>query len=252
MNVQKEQIGGATLYLGDCEEVLPMIGRVDWAVTSPPYNLNKSYSGGDATEQTRRMTEKYSQWYFDDMPEDEYQLWQKRVISQMLEIVEHSIFYNHRIRYAWHSRNKAAPKCKVNHPMHWLSDFPIWCEIVWDRCGTSTPTGRFGQGHELIYQIGKPKADKIRKSYGYTDVWRIPPAESEGHVCAFPVQLAERCLVVGNEGDTVLDPFMGSGTVGLACANLGMNFVGIEIEPSYFDLACERINQTHAQGRLFT
>ncbi len=51
---------------------------------------------------------------------------------------------------------------KVYHPLDWLRDFPIWCEIVWDRGGTSLPTGRFGQGHELIYQIGKPKnAEKI-------------------------------------------------------------------------------------------
>ena len=51
--------------------------------------------------------------------------------------------------------------------------------------------------------------------------------------------------------DTVLDPFMGSGTTGVACTNLGRAFVGIEIEPRFFDIACERITAAHAQHRMF-
>lgn len=249
--MEVETIGDATLYLGDCMEILPAIARVDWAVTSPPYNLNKAHAGGDATAQSARMCEKYDQWYPDDMPEADYQNWQKQVIRLMRDKVQHSIFYNHRIRYAWHGRNKDAPDCKIFHPLHWLSEFPIWCEIVWDRASASTPTGRFGQGHELIYQIGKPGQDKIRKSYGMTDVWRIRPAASDGHVCAFPVELVERCLVVSDVGDSVIDPFMGSGTTGVACAKLGRRFIGIEIERKYFDIACERIEAAQAQGRLF-
>ena len=244
-----EHIGDATLYLGDCLDILPGLDRVDWCITSPPYNLNKTHSGGDHTEQSKRMTEKYLKWYFDDMPEPEYQQWQKEVIKCLMSVVEGSIFYNHRIRYAWHNRNKNTPPCKIYHPMQWLSDFPVWCEIIWDRCGASTPTGRFGQGHELIYQIGKPH--KLQKSYGLTDVWRIPPAKSEGHVCAFPIELVSKCLTVTDQGDSVIDPFMGSGTTGVACMNLGRKFIGIEIEEKYFDIACERIDQAQRQGRLF-
>jgi len=54
-----------------------------------------------------------------------------------------------------------------------------------------------------------------------------------------------------NEGQTVLDPFAGSGTTGVACMNLGRKFIGIEIERRYFDIACERIAAAQAQGRLF-
>jgi len=50
---------------------------------------------------------------------------------------------------------------------------------------------------------------------------------------------------------TILDPFMGSGTTGVACANLGRKFIGIELEQKYFDIACERIEAAQAQGRLF-
>jgi DNA modification methylase len=52
-------------------------------------------------------------------------------------------------------------------------------------------------------------------------------------------------------GQTILDPYMGSGTTGVACANLGRKFIGIEIEEKYFDIACERITAAYAQGTLF-
>ena len=62
--------------------------------------------------------------------------------------------------------------------------------------------------------------------------------------------LGQLCEVIPDAG-TILDPFMGSGTTGVACANLGRKFIGIEIEPKYFDIACERIEAAYAQGRLF-
>lgn len=65
-----------------------------------------------------------------------------------------------------------------------------------------------------------------------------------------------RWLFAGNlwaaeMGQTILDPFLGSGTTGVACANLGRKFIGIEIEPKYFDIACRRIEQAYKQPRLF-
>jgi len=59
-----------------------------------------------------------------------------------------------------------------------------------------------------------------------------------------------RYLIARTEGP-VIDPFMGSGTTGVACANLGRSFIGIEIERKYFDIACERIDQAQRQGRMF-
>jgi len=248
--VDRVEIGDAVLYHGDCLEILPTLGEADWCVTSPPYNLNKAHHGSGTTA-SDAMAEKYSRWYADDMPEAEYQEWQKSVVRLLVSRVQNSIFYNHRVRYAWHGRNENAPASRIIHPLYWLSEFPIWCEIVWDRCGTSTPTFRYGQSHELIYQIGRPGLARRPKSLGMTDVWRIPPASGTGHVCAFPVELVNRCLVASEPGDSVIDPFMGSGTTGVACANLGRKFIGIEIERKYFDIACERIEAAYAQGRLF-
>lgn len=65
--------------------------------------------------------------YNDDKPEYLYQSKQKLLVSKLLQKCKGSIFYNHRIRYAWHSRNKFKTPTNIYHPMHWLNDFPIWC-----------------------------------------------------------------------------------------------------------------------------
>jgi len=72
------------------------------------------------------------------------------------------------------------------------------------------------------------------------------------HPTQKPIALMEWCLGFDDAAQTVLDPFMGSGTTGAACVNLGRKFIGIEREPKYFDIACRRIEQAHKQPRLFT
>ena len=163
----KVEIGSATLYLGDCMEY--GFPSCHIAVTSPPYNLNKRASGGGTS------TRSYEDWYFDDLPEREYQGWQRMVLSRLLDACEGSIFYNHRIRYAWHSRNKFRTTRSLYHPMQWIADFPIWCEIVWNRRGTTGHrNGRCAIADERIFQIGKPH---IFNDMGYTTVWDISPRE---------------------------------------------------------------------------
>ena len=72
------------------------------------------------------------------------------------------------------------------------------------------------------------------------------------HPTQKPVELFRYLIkTYSNFGDLIIDPFMGSGTTGVACVNLGRKFIGIEIEPKYFDIACERISAAQAQGRLF-
>ena len=246
-----EIIGNATLYLGDNLEILPSLqdDSLNWCVTSPPYNLHKEHhtSPNAATATNAAMSAKYADWYEDDLEESEYQAGQKWIVGELLRICTDSVFYNHRIRYAWHSRNKAPPPCRVYHPIHWLSEFPIWCEIIWDRCGGSTPTGRYQQGHELIYQLGRPRRGK--KSMGMLDVWRIPADSGNGHPCTFPPRLVENCLFPhAIPGEAVIDPYMGSGTVGVTAAMLQMEFIGIERDKKHFDTACRRIEAAQRQS----
>jgi site-specific DNA-methyltransferase (adenine-specific) len=84
------------------------------------------------------------------------------------------------------------------------------------------------------------------------DNYRAGNGDKNGH----PTQMNHRLVIEPircstDIGDTVLDPFMGSGTTGVACAQIGRKFIGIEIEPKYFDIACRRIEQAYAQGKLF-
>ena len=74
----------------------------------------------------------------------------------------------------------------------------------------------------------------------------------KNHPTQKPVELMEWCISRAGNPQTILDPFMGSGTTGVACMNLGRRFIGIEIERKYFDIACERIARAQAQGRMFS
>jgi hypothetical protein len=84
------------------------------------------------------------------------------------------------------------------------------------------------------------------KNMHRTHLWQ----ESPEHPTQKPTELMEWCLSFVPDAKTILDPFMGSGTTGVACANLGRSFIGIEREPKYFDIACRRIEQAQAQGQL--
>ena len=83
-------------------------------------------------------------------------------------------------------------------------------------------------------------------------IFRMHPSSfSKEHPTQKPVELMEWCISQAKNQSTVADPFMGSGTTGVACANMGKTFYGIEREPKYFDIACKRIEQAYAQQRLF-
>lgn len=90
-----------------------------------------------------------------------------------------------------------------------------------------------------------------QSSVGDGTVWRIAREQNKEHPVEFPVELPLRCIqATTNQYDIALDPFMGSGTTGVACVKLGRKFIGIEIEPKYFDIACKRIEQATREPRL--
>jgi DNA modification methylase len=127
--------------------------------------------------------------------------------------------------------------------------------LVWDKTARGPGLGwRFRRDYEhimvahrtgglLAWRDGAPPLSNIQRD--------VPPYERL-HPNEKPVSLVARMINACTcQGGTVLDPFMGSGTTGVACAQLGRRFIGIEIEERYFQIACRRIEDAQRQGRLF-
>lgn len=240
----KREFKHGVVYLGDAQKILEKLDRssAEICVTSPPYNLCKRYSNYTQTKTGKSMTEKYEEWYPDEEAEWTYQGEQQSIIHKLLRVCRSSIFYNHRIRYAWHGRNEYRTKSNLHHPMHWLWRFPVWEEIIWDRCGIGNPSRRYYSQNERVYQIERPK--KWNNIDGLTNIWKFPPSKNIGHVCTFPEKLVENCIIPTTDvGDTVVDPYLGSGTTAIVAIKLGRKFIGIEIDPTYFASSCRNIQK---------
>ena len=88
----------------------------------------------------------------------------------------------------------------------------------------------------------KARVVEVAKEGRRFNVWKITQSKKQEHPAAFPEQLAlDHVASWSNQGDTVLDCFMGSGTTGVACKNLGRNFIGIELDETYYQIATKRI-----------
>lgn len=249
--MRKEVIGNATLYLGDCLDVLasmPECFRVDITVTSPPYNqIDPSLMKSSGMTKDRGAglgwIEKFKEHGYADMrPEVEYQGWVRSVVAACMAKSLGLVWVNHKTRY----RDKEAI-----HPVRFL-DFPIYSEIIWDRGGSLTLNAKkFAPSHEFFFGFGQPHYwdDRLNTEMS---VWRISKTGVDGHVCAYPIPLISPLIQASCPAEgTVLDPFMGSGSTGVAAHQLGRKFIGIEIEPKYFDIACQRIENAQRQERLF-
>ena len=217
-----ERIGDATLYLGDCLEILPTLDKVDAVVTDPPYGINNgSIDKRKAPFHTRSNLAKASDDYFvtgDEKPFGPLPFLQYETVV------------------LW----------GANHYAHLLPPGRQW--LVWDkRCGATSDN----QADCEIAWTNKWEPARV-----FSHKWRGMIKDSERnekrvHPTQKPVVLMDWCIKKAKADGLILDPFMGSGTTGVACANLGRKFIGIEIEEKYFDIACERITAAQAQGRLF-
>ena len=211
--MEKVQIGDATLYLGDCLEILPTLPKVDAVVTDPPYGI------GVSTRVNYPEAQQWDSCRIDPAP--------------FLELAEKCLFWGGQyIADLLPASQGWAVWCK--RPVSSDTDFSndkrsyATAELAWTNWGKA----RF-KSH--VWDGGKRAGKAENRSFCH-------PSQK-------PIEVMEWCLPEAAE--TILDPFMGSGTTGVACANLGRKFIGIEIERKYFDIACERIEAAYAQGRLF-
>jgi site-specific DNA-methyltransferase (adenine-specific) len=219
-----EIIGDATLYLGDCREVLPTLPRVDAVVTDPPYGIDGG-RGGDSREFQKGA---YAAAWSDT--EDYIKDVCAPIVADALAKAE---------------RGAITPGIRCLHFYKRPDD--IGC--FWTPASLTHGPWGFTNFQPILY-YGRD----FRAGLGSLPTGRAltEAAEKNGHPCPKPL-LAWTWLLnkVSQDGETILDPFMGSGTTGVACIKLGRKFIGIEIEPKYFDIACRRIEAAWAQPRLF-
>jgi len=231
-------IGNATLYLGDCLEILPMLEGVDAVVTDPPYSSGgyqesgkaKGSIGSDASEKWGGARPTIAA---DNLSTRGY-LRLIKAICRGTRAREMYVFCDWRM---W------------TYTCDALEDgfFRPRSMIVWNKGRPGMGVGWRAQ-HELIC-YGLRGAAKTGTA-GKGNVISLSRSGNQDHPTQKPVALIEEILK-GTDAGFIVDPFMGSGTTGVACMNLGRSFVGIEIERKYFDIACERIAAAQAQGRLF-
>jgi len=226
------------LYHGDCLEIMPQLEPVDLVITSPPYNLRNMKKGGFYGGKERTL--EYLS-HDDNMRPEEYVEWQHKLLKQCMVLLSDkgAIFYNHKPRISggvYDDRKNLIP-------------FPIRQEIIWDRCGMVNFEGSFyAPNTEKIYIIVKNKWRPNKKYLKFGEVWRFPPETNTEHPAPFPKQLAHRVLLSAcNDGDVVLDPFFGSGTIAIEAEKLNRRWIGIEIEEKYCEIAAKRIMHENQQ-----
>ena len=198
------RIGDATLYLGDCMDILPTLPKVDAVITDPPYGIGITKSNRLAV--SRGM----GGGTWDDAPPD------AATISAVVAAGEQAIL--------WGGNYFGLP--------------PARCFLIWDKQNE----GRDFADVELAWT----NLDAVAR------IFRMRPMNMDGgklHPTQKPEALMRWCI--DKTTGLVLDPYMGSGSTGVACMHLGRPFIGIEREPKYFDIACRRIEQAYKQRPLF-
>lgn len=225
-----EQIGRATLYLGDCREILPTLPKVDAVVTDPPYGINDAPIQGQGRTGKRKGGKNV--WHAESAWDASIDPAWPAMCCTLAPVI------------AWfgHWRKRLEVEAAMT--------FPIRAEIVWAKDCHVGPPCPVAMRDERIWLFSK---DGIKPARFETSVWDVPiiPTWSfKHHKNEKPVPLMGRLLSFLDPG-IACDPFMGSGTTGVAAVQMGKTFIGIEQDPIHFDVACKRIEQAQRQGDLF-
>jgi DNA modification methylase len=239
--IEARTIGRSTLYLGDCREVLQMLVPADLVFTSPPYNCGKDYGSSS-----------------DDLPLADFKQFLRDTVfaaKARATVVNVGQYIGSR-----------ETRVLFRDVLLECASAPFFDEVIWDKgpangaaWGNHPNSPRIRAQHESLYCFGDAKmpngnglswADWSRLT---TSIWRVPAqVDLQTHPAMMPVALAERAIQLwADECGTILDPFMGSGTTGIAAHNQRRDFIGIEQDPAHFETACNRIEQAQRQGNLF-
>ena len=230
-----EVIEDCTLYLGDMREIVPTLSSVNSTVTDLPYAL---VSGGNTTGE---MGGKFDKSHYDNSGKIiECDITFGEIMPLIVDVMPHGHAYfmvnNRYVREAITTAEGAG--------------FHFHNLLVWDK-GTGTPNRWYMKNCEFTVFVSTGKAFYINDC-GSRQLIKCPNILNAFHDTEKPVALMEHYVRNSSKcGDIVLDPFMGVGSTGIACANTGRKFIGCEIELKWFDEACRRIEQAYAAPSLF-
>lgn len=199
--IREVVIGDCRLILGDCLEVMPLLGKFDAVVTDPPYGL-----GG---HNMRRAASMMNVTKWDMNPANLSWLDTENIPS-----------------IVWGGNYFSLP--------------PYRAALAWDK----NNAGRDFADFELAWTNLDMVARRFVMRPQNMDGGKVHPTQK-------PIDLMKWCLGFLPNSQTILDPFMGSGTTGVACVNLGRKFIGIELDPDYFEIACDRIRKAYEQPDMF-
>ena len=229
-----------TLKQGDCLELMKGLDdeSVDLVVTSPPYfNSGHKYQRGTGFH------------YTSDIGEPLYLIYDCLDLLKPKLNDDGIICLNLGFSYA--ETGVMRPFDIVNRVRQKIGYF-VNDVIIWHKPNPVPLKNRLTNAFEYIFVMSKNPVGKYYVKEYIHNVWEMPIATSGvEHSARFPDELPLRCInIFSKESDTILDPFMGSGTTGVACVQLNRNFIGYEISPDYFKIAEKRISEAQAQKKL--
>jgi len=219
--VKVEKIGRATLYLGDCRDVLPTLGKVDAVVTDPPYGIGVDVAmakqSGTKYGNAAAAKRQYDATGWDCAPPSH------ETIAAVVAAGRWSIIFG--------GNYFGLPASR--------------CWLVWDK---ENGSNAFADAELAWTNLDKP----VRvKRHMWNGMIRKGHEERSEHPTQKPLGVMQWAIDQIPDAATILDPFMGSGTTGVAAVQMGRDFIGIEREPKYFDIACRRIEDAQRQGDMF-
>lgn len=217
--MHKETIGNATLYLGDCREIIPQIKSVDFLLTDPPYGIGED---GKRSDRNRKGDDR---WKAPSNKEYGLNEWDASTVDGWLPLA-----------------------CGISHQQAiWGGNYyplpPSKGWLIWDK----ETDGKIGSDCEMAWTNWMTSTKRLRWLW---DGFRQKQFEERFHPTQKPVGVMQWCILQAGSPATIFDPFAGSGTTGVAAMNMGLKFIGCEIDRKHFETACIRIEQSQQQMQL--
>ncbi|HOX59655.1 MAG TPA: DNA methyltransferase [Verrucomicrobiota bacterium] len=212
-------IGNATLYCGDCLEILPTLTGIDAVITDPPYGIDYGRAGGFSASHGWSDNREKVEWDRTRPPKESIDLCVKAA----------------KIVVIWGG----------NYFTDWLPPSMGW--LIWDKVQRG-----FSLADCEMAWTNQRKASRVI-SYARGNESGFAPRGCDWpnvHPTQKPIGVMKWCIDKVGNPETIADPFMGSGSTGVACVTSGRKFIGIEIDPDYFAIACARIENAQRQGRM--